>query len=91
MENEAQLRLRLKNCLQIILDFRDDFGSMSFGACFMTEFDTMEAFMQKLAGISVSEHEVQRVELATTQFLKELNHPLFSGRASAMHAFHRVQ
>ncbi|MDR2503573.1 MAG: hypothetical protein LBD82_04210 [Deltaproteobacteria bacterium] len=91
MENEAQLRLRLKNCLQIILDFKDDFGAMSFGVCFMTEFNILEGFLQKIAGLSVSEYEVRRVELATTQFLEELNHPLFSGRAFAVHASHRVQ
>lgn len=73
MSDSSHLRLRLKNCLQTILELKDDIGSLPFGDSFMTEIDRLESFLDKLADIAVNEQEVQRVELATSRFLNELD------------------
>ncbi len=72
MENNMHLRLRLKNCLQTILDLRDDIDSMPFGSAFTGEIGALESFLEKLADISLNEYEVRRVEFATSKFLDEL-------------------
>ncbi|MDR2051078.1 MAG: hypothetical protein LBQ63_04830 [Deltaproteobacteria bacterium] len=74
IEDEARLRVRLENCLQTILELKDDLSSIPCGLFFMAEFGVLESFMEKLAAaaVSLSEHEVRRVEAATSKFLGEL-------------------
>ena len=86
MAGDAQLRLRLKHCLQTILDFKDDLNAMPFGLSFSREFSTLEELLSKLEEITVNEQEVQRVELATMQFLKELDPLLLPNRPSVWDA-----
>lgn len=67
-----ELKLRLQNCLQTILDLKGDLDSTPFGESFLPELGLLEMFLKNLVHIKVSEEEVWRVELATGHFLSEL-------------------
>lgn len=70
--NAHELRLRLQNCLQTILELKSDLGAVPFGASFMPELGSLEQFLAKIENVELNEAEVRRVELATDKFLDEL-------------------
>lgn len=67
-----ELKLRLQNCLQTILELKEDLDSIPFGESFLPELGSLAVFLENLVHIQVSEEEVRRVELATGRFLSEL-------------------
>lgn len=67
-----ELKLRLQNCLQTILDLKEDLDSMAFGSSFLPELGSLERFLSSLEKITLSEFEVKRVETATEHFLNEI-------------------
>lgn len=75
-----ELRLRLRNCLETILEIRASLDSVPFGASFMPEFGSLENYLRKLEQVSPEEVEVARVELATANFLRELKLLVENGR-----------
>lgn len=77
-----ELKLRLKNCLQTILDLKEDLDAIPYGASFLPELGSLENFLSNLVNITVSEAEVRRVELATDKFLVELRPLMEKGRIS---------
>ena len=94
MDDAETLRLRLKTCLQTILELRDNLGARGdsrFGRFLAGELGSLEEFMAILPGISVSEHEVRRVEAATAEFLAGLNPFLFKDGAEAFDSPDGVQ
>lgn len=90
MSDNSHLRLRLKNCLQTILELKGDIDALPFGHVFMADIDNLESFLDKLANIVVSEQEVQRVELATARFLDELN-PVLAQNTLHINGKNRLQ
>lgn len=75
-----ELKLRLQNCLQTILELKGDLGSVPFGASFMPELGSLEQFLSKIENVELNEREVRRVELATDKFLDELRALMEHGR-----------
>lgn len=72
-KSESQeLKLRLRNCLQTILEFKGDLDAIPFGMSFMPEFGSLENFLSQLEQVALDEAEVRRIELATDNFLSEL-------------------
>lgn len=67
-----ELKLRLQNCLQTILEVRSCLTSMPFGEFFMSELNLLEQFLADLETIQVGKDEVGRIERATSNLLDEL-------------------
>ena len=67
-----ELRVRLQNCLQTILDLRGELDAMPLGASFMPEIGSLENFLARLGQVRLDEAEVLRIEQATGKFLSEL-------------------
>ena len=94
MDDEEVLRLRLKTCLQTILELRENLDmpdNASFSVFLAGELGSLEEFLDILPGISVSEYEVRRVELATAEFLEGLNPFLLKGTTVKAKTVDRVQ
>lgn len=72
MSDELSLQVRLRNCLQTILELREDLDSVSFGLAFVDELGMIRNFMKKIDSVKLCEDDVLRIEQATTVFLREL-------------------
>jgi hypothetical protein len=73
MIDEIHLRIRLKNCLQTILDLKDDMYDLPFVEISMgNELGTLQSFLDNMDAMAVTETDVLRVERATEKFLREL-------------------
>ncbi len=70
------LHLRLKNCLQTILDIESDSGLSPLYGSLKAEMDTLKKFLLEIENMDLSEDDVTRLEDATTQFLQELYLPV---------------
>jgi len=76
MEIICELHLRLKNCLQTIIDLEMDISSLPMYVEFHNELKTIKEFINKIENLNVTENDVLRLEKATEKFLKELQLPL---------------
>ena len=63
----SNLQIRLKNCLQTILELEPAIGANEEGHIFFREFHTLKAFLDRV-------DDVARLESATANFLAELRH-----------------
>lgn len=68
----VELKLRLQNCLQTILELKSDLDAMPFGMSFLPEFGSLETFLSKMGEFALNENDVRRIEAATDNFLSEL-------------------
>lgn len=68
----SNLQIRLKNCLQTILELEPAIGANEEGHIFFREFHTLKAFLDRVDGMSLVEDDVARLESATANFLAEL-------------------
>ena len=75
-QERHNLRLRLNNCLETILELEQELEKLDLSRNFIQELELLKGFMDKLSKIQVSEDEVERIESATGNFLKELKLPL---------------
>ncbi len=73
------LQLRLKNCLQTILDVESDVSKYPLYSAFKPEMETLKKYLIDVDNLELSEDEVLRLENATTQFLSELYLPMSEG------------
>lgn len=71
-----QLHIRLKNCLQTILELETDMASLHMRSEFHTELETLKEYLNRIEGIPLAEDDVLRLEKATANFLEELRFPL---------------
>lgn len=69
---EAKRKLRLQNCLQTILDLRDELDATPFGISFLPEIGSLENFLSRLDHVQIDESEILLIEQATDRFLSEL-------------------
>lgn len=84
------LKLRLNNCLETILELEQELEKLDLSRKFIDELEVLKGFMSKMEKIQVSEDEVERIESATGNFLQELKLPL--GQAdSSKKIFMRLQ
>ncbi len=70
------LQLRLKNCLQTILDVETDVAKYPLYGAFKPEMETLKKYLTDIDNLELSEDDVARLEQATTLFLNELYLPL---------------
>lgn len=76
-ENTADnLTARVSNCLQTILDLESDLDRLQMGHVLIKEFKVLKSFLSKVERIDIQEQDVQRIESATENFLRELKSPL---------------
>lgn len=71
MFSNSELRFRLRNCLQTILEIKEDSAFAPYATVFAAEFHTLSSFINQMDEISLDEDTVQRIEKATERFLKE--------------------
>ena len=72
------LQIRLKHCIQTILELEPELRENAVGKCFEAEFSTLRTCLQRIGALPLGEDDVQRLETATASFLAELK---FSGQS----------
>ncbi|WFS64073.1 hypothetical protein LF599_07915 [Pseudodesulfovibrio thermohalotolerans] len=82
--------VRITNCLQTILDLESQLEQLENGHSLLDEFAVLKSFLEKIDEVELSESDVERIESATSNFLKELQGPL-SRRQSRARAERRLQ
>ncbi|MGL1862613.1 MAG: hypothetical protein OCC46_08835 [Pseudodesulfovibrio sp.] len=68
--------VRITNCLQTILDLESQLEKLEHGNSLLDEFVVLKSFLEKIDKVDLSEADVERIETATANFLKELQVPL---------------
>ncbi|EFL85706.1 hypothetical protein HMPREF1022_00322 [Desulfovibrio sp. 6_1_46AFAA] len=68
----STLQIRLKNCIQTILDLEPDMRAGIWGRHFDEELSTLKDYLQRVDRMNLAEDDVQRLENATASFLAEL-------------------
>lgn len=82
----SQLHIRLKNCLQTILELETDMTSLQMRSEFQGELETLKEYLSRIEHLSLAEDDVLRLERATANFLEELRIPLAQiSRESSKH------
>ena len=82
--------VRITNCLQTILDLESQLEQLEHGHSLLDEFAVLKSFLEKIDKVELSESDVERIEAATSNFLKELQGPL-SRRKSRAQMERRLQ
>ena len=70
------MQLRLKNCLQTILELEPDLERLELGHVLLKEYELLKSFIEKVGKVALQEDDVERIEKATAAFLDELRVPL---------------
>lgn len=73
--------VRITNCLQTILELEPQLEKLEHGNSLLDEFAVLKSFLEKIDRVDLSESDVQRIESATANFLKELQVPLAMAEA----------
>lgn len=79
------LQLRLKNCIQTILDLEPDMRSGTWGRCFGEELSTLREYLERIDRMDLAEDDVCRLESATAAFLAELSRTHLGGPNEKRH------
>ena len=74
--NSVNHLVRITNCLQTILDLEPQLEKLEHGNSLLDEFIVLKSFLEKIDKVDLSEQDVERIESATANFLKELQGPL---------------
>lgn len=74
--SSVQHLVRIANCLQTILDLESQLERLEHGNSLLDEFAVLKSFLEKIDKVDLSEEDVERIEAATANFLKELEGPL---------------
>ena len=74
--NSVKHLVRITNCLQTILDLESQLEKLEHGNSLLDEFAVLKSFLEKIDKVELSEEDVERIEKATSNFLKELEGPL---------------
>ena len=74
--------VRITNCLQTILDLEPHLEKLEHGNSLLDEFIVLKSFLEKIDRVDLSETDVERIETATANFLKELHGPLAKAESS---------
>ncbi len=75
--------VRITNCLQTILDLEPQLEKLEHGNSLLDEFIVLKSFLEKIDKVDLTESDVERIETATVNFLKELQAPLAKAKARA--------
>ncbi len=76
MPVHEHLQLRLKNCIQTVLELEPDMEKLALCDAFKEDMHFLKGCLNDIDRMSLSEQEVQRLEKATARFLRELWTPL---------------
>ena len=68
----SNLQIRLKTCLQTILELEPAIGANEEGHVFFREFHARKAILDRIDVMGLMEDDVARMESATAMFLAEL-------------------
>lgn len=68
----STLQLRLKNCIQTILELEPDMRAGVWGRHFGEELTTLKGYLRHVDHMDLAEEDVLRLENATATFLAEL-------------------
>lgn len=77
--DKQQLVLRLRNCLQTILELEEALSCSHLGPALAEEMKTLRQAFSHIDGVRVLEDDVCRIEAATGKFLAEIQEPLGTG------------
>ena len=84
--NGTDLAQRLSNCLETILELEPKLRRLEMGRVLLNEFNLLKDFLLKVETFKLAEADVERIERATANFLRELEQPLGNmGRAARSH------
>ncbi|WP_419787725.1 hypothetical protein [Pseudodesulfovibrio sp.] len=72
--------VRITNCLQTILDLEPQLERLEHGHSLLDEFVVLKSFLEKIDRVDLNEADVERIETATANFLRELQGPLAKAR-----------
>ena len=67
----TELQLRLKHCLETILEMEPAMNTKIVGKHFNMEFSILKNCLLKVDKMSLAEDDVKRLEIATANFLAE--------------------
>ena len=70
------LYIRLRNCLQTILELEPDIRRLEMGEGMLKEFNQLKSFLERLGQVDIVEEDVDKIEQAASSFLEELNEPM---------------
>lgn len=76
MGDTETLQIRLRNCLQTILDLESDLEEIDLDSSMEKEFRMLKSFIEKMDEMHLVEEDVDRIEKATARFLDEVSGPL---------------
>ena len=82
MSNAPRLYLRLRSCLQTILELEPELETLRPAETLLSEFSVLKDIYNRLETLMIQEEDVQRIEDATAHFLKELEGSVKHGSAS---------
>ncbi|GHU92007.1 hypothetical protein AGMMS49974_01630 [Deltaproteobacteria bacterium] len=68
----STLQIRLKNCIQTILELETDLSAEFLGSHFNNELTALKNYLQQVDNMMLAEDDVKRLEDATANFLAEI-------------------
>ena len=68
----STLQVRLKNCIQPILELEPDMKAGVWGRYFDMELSSLKDYLSQVDQMDLAEEDVKRLENATATFLSEL-------------------
>ena len=72
MEDSPRLQLRLRSCLQAILELEPELQSIRAAEPLLSELSVLKEIYGKLETLLIQEEDVKRIEEATANFFEEL-------------------
>ena len=72
MDNTPRLHIRLRSCLQAILDLEPELKNLQMAEPLLAEFSVLKDIYNRLETLLIQEDDVKRIEDATASFLEEL-------------------
>ena len=72
MTTVPQLHIRLRSCLQTILELESELKDLQVAEPLLAEFTVLKDIYNRLESLLVQEEDVKRIEDATSHFLDEL-------------------
>ena len=68
----SRLQIRLKNCIQTILELEPGMRASGAGRSFDEDFPSLKTFLSRIDSMDLAEEDVRRLEGATDTLLTEL-------------------
>lgn len=68
----SHLQIRLKNCLQTILELEPDLDQLPVRGDFQADMDRLKKYLDRVEDMELGEEDVLRLESTTAHFLAEL-------------------